>query len=224
MWSGAWNKVHFRNLLPSTYRPSTVSRAQEWWSRGHGFNAHLGQFQVAFILLYPVNFWQICHIFLSWKTRLSQQWRLIWDGKLFMRNNIDDVALQFFHLQPFTSCFALHVTKLVSYCRQSILLIYWFIPDCNNQYVRQNLFSESDPKPSIVPIARSNNFHFVKAIERWIKDIHVQRKPRTKTRIIFILYLYYLLLLFIIFIIYYYSLLFLIILYHRVMIKNKSCQ
>ena len=42
MWSGAWNKAHFRNLLPNPYLPSSVSRALEWWSRGPGLNPHWG--------------------------------------------------------------------------------------------------------------------------------------------------------------------------------------
>ena len=48
MWSGAWNKAHFRNLLANTYQPSTASRALDWWSRGHRFNANWGQFLTNF--------------------------------------------------------------------------------------------------------------------------------------------------------------------------------
>ena len=44
MWSGAWNKAHFINLLVNKYLPSTVSRVLEWWSRGPGFNPNCGQF------------------------------------------------------------------------------------------------------------------------------------------------------------------------------------
>ena len=48
MWSGAWNKAHFRNLLANTYEASTVSRALEWWSRGHGFYLNWEEFLMNF--------------------------------------------------------------------------------------------------------------------------------------------------------------------------------
>ena len=62
--------VHDTNLLPNTYQASTVSRALEWWSRDPQFNAHWAQFLVEFILLFPVNFWQTCQIFLSWNPQI----------------------------------------------------------------------------------------------------------------------------------------------------------
>ena len=45
MWSSAWNKAHFRNLMLNTYLPSTVSRVSEWWSRDPGFNSNGGNFR-----------------------------------------------------------------------------------------------------------------------------------------------------------------------------------
>ena len=53
MWSGAWNKVDFWNLLLNTYLPSTVSRALEWWSRGPGFKPNWGQFLTIFFCSSP---------------------------------------------------------------------------------------------------------------------------------------------------------------------------
>ena len=50
MWSGAWNKAHFRNLLPNTQLPSSVGRTSEWWSGGYGFKPCWGQFLIKFIL------------------------------------------------------------------------------------------------------------------------------------------------------------------------------
>ena len=52
MWSGAWNKAHFRNLLPNRFLASTVGREWDWWSGGCGFNPRWGQF---FILLFSFN-------------------------------------------------------------------------------------------------------------------------------------------------------------------------
>ena len=71
MWSSAWNKAHFRNLLLNTYLPSTVSRAFEWWSRGPVFNPHWGQFLTIFFVLPCMKIYQIIwQKPVSWKTRL----------------------------------------------------------------------------------------------------------------------------------------------------------
>ena len=40
IWSAAWIKAHFINLLPNIYLPRAVSRTLELWSRGSGFNPH----------------------------------------------------------------------------------------------------------------------------------------------------------------------------------------
>ena len=37
------NKAHFRNLLPNRFLPSSVGRALEWSSRGHGLKPHGGR-------------------------------------------------------------------------------------------------------------------------------------------------------------------------------------
>ena len=50
MWSGAWNKAHFRNLLPNRFLPRSVGKALAWRSGGPGFQPHWGQFLTKFIL------------------------------------------------------------------------------------------------------------------------------------------------------------------------------
>ena len=50
MWSGAWNKASFRNLLPNRFLPNSVGIPLELWSGGHGFKPHWGQFLMKFIL------------------------------------------------------------------------------------------------------------------------------------------------------------------------------
>ena len=54
---------------------SCVGRALEWWSGGHGFKPHWGQFLMKFILSYVTidlsdNLTEMRQISLSWKTRL----------------------------------------------------------------------------------------------------------------------------------------------------------
>ena len=74
MWSGAWNKAHFRNLLTNTYQASPVSIALEWWSRGLGSKPIGDNFWLNLFCSFPcnINFWQICQISLSWKTWISR--------------------------------------------------------------------------------------------------------------------------------------------------------
>ena len=47
------SKVHFRNLLPNRFLPSSVGKALAWWSGGPGFNPDWGNFDGIF-LLFPV--------------------------------------------------------------------------------------------------------------------------------------------------------------------------
>ena len=44
------SKAHFRNLQPNRFVPSSLGRALEWWSEGHGFKPHWWQFLMKFIL------------------------------------------------------------------------------------------------------------------------------------------------------------------------------
>ena len=44
MWSGAWNKRKLTSEIFNRFLPSTVSRALDCWSGGHGFKPYWGQF------------------------------------------------------------------------------------------------------------------------------------------------------------------------------------
>ena len=65
------NKVHFRNLVPNRFLPSSVGRALEWRSRGCGFQPHWMKFLTKFILFCV----KICQIIwqkrVSWKTQFA---------------------------------------------------------------------------------------------------------------------------------------------------------
>ena len=44
MWSGALNKRKLTSEISNRFLPSSVGRAGDWWSGGHGFKPHWGQF------------------------------------------------------------------------------------------------------------------------------------------------------------------------------------
>ena len=67
MSSGAWNKAHFRNLMPNRFLPSSVVRGFESWSGGCEFKPHWGFDEIYFVLcnFFLKHFWRTWVLFVG---------------------------------------------------------------------------------------------------------------------------------------------------------------
>ena len=113
------NKAHFRNFLPNRFLPSSVGRVLEWWSGGHGFKAHRGQFLMTFIFFCVTwdlsdNLTKMRQISLSWKTRVTRQEQRETVALLHQ-------VLQFSFLCAYTWCTTAQSIKLTNFAMFMLL-------------------------------------------------------------------------------------------------------
>ena len=96
MWSGAWNKAHFRNLLPNRFLSSSVGKALEWWLGGCGFKPRWGQFLMIFFLFCV---YRNASDFLIVK---KPQGSLVVDARFVLQSDMDCNFGEYIHVLPNT--------------------------------------------------------------------------------------------------------------------------